>query len=105
MEPTNIAYAVSIAEGEAQYNAEVKNVLSNKYILAWILSRVAAEFRGLPIEVIVQCIEDEPLVSKVPVHPGRTNQSIVGRDTQDTVPHEGEVRFDILFHAVTPGQI
>ena len=40
--------------------------------------------------------------SEVYVHPGKTNESIIGRDTQDKVPGEGEVRFDILFHAIAP---
>ena len=104
MEETNIAHVVDITEDKARYDAEVKNVLSDKYILAWIISRVTVEFRGLPIETIVQCIEGEPIISKVYVAPGKTNESIVGRDTQDKVPREGEARFDILFHAITPAQ-
>ena len=99
---TNIAQVVDIAKEKARYDIEVKNVLSDKYILAWIISRVTEEFRGMSIQDIVQCIEGEPLVSKVYVAPGRTNDSIIGRDTQDKVPKEGEVRFDILFHAITP---
>ena len=102
MEVTNIAHVVDIANDKAQYDAEVKNVLSDKNILAWIMSRVTDEFHGMPIEDIVPCIEGEPLISKVYVAPGKTNESIVGRDTQDKVPNEGEARFDILFHAITP---
>ncbi len=102
MGTTHIAYAVDIAEEKAQFDTEIKNVLSNKYILAWIMSRTASEFSGMPIQDIVQCIEGEPLVSKVFVHPGKTNESIIGRDTQDKVPNEGEARFDILFHAIAP---
>ena len=98
---TNIAHVVDIAKEKARYDTEVKNVLSDKYILAWIMSRVTEEFRGMPVQDIVRCIEGEPIVSKVYVAPGKTNDSIIGRDTQDKVPDEGEVRFDILFHAVT----
>ena len=104
MEETNIAHVVDITEDKARYDTEVKNVLSDKYILAWIMSRVTVEFRELPIETIVQCIEGEPVISKVYVAPGKTNESIIGRDTQDKVPKEGEARFDILFHAVTPAK-
>ncbi|MBR4059857.1 MAG: hypothetical protein IKK03_08475 [Lachnospiraceae bacterium] len=43
---TNIAHVVDIAKEKAQYDTEVKNVLSDKYILAWIMSRVTEEFRG-----------------------------------------------------------
>ena len=102
MGTTHIAHAVDIAEEKAQFDTEIKNVLSNKYILAWIMSRTASEFSGMPIQDTVQCIEGEPLVSKVFVHPGKTNESIIGRDTQDKVPNEGEARFDILFHAIAP---
>ena len=101
---TNIAQVVNIAKEKARYDTEVKNVLSDKYILAWIISRVTEEFRGMSIQNIVQCIEGEPVVSKVYVAPGKTNDSIIGRDTQDKVPSEGEARFDILFHAFTPSK-
>lgn len=104
LETTNLAHAVDIAGEKAQLDTEVKNVLSDKYILAWILSRVAIEFRGMPIQTIVQCIEDEPLISRVYVNPGKTNESIIGRDTDDKVPKEGEARFDILFHVITPSK-
>lgn len=104
METTNLAHAVDIAGEKAQLDTEVKNVLSDKYILAWILSRVASEFRGMPIQTIVQCIEGEPLISRVYVNPGKTNESIIGRDTDDKVPKEGEARFDILFHVITPSK-
>lgn len=89
MDETNISHVVDITEDKAQYDTEVKNVLSDKNILAWILSRVTVEFHGLPIETIVQCIEGEPLIFKVYIAPGKTNESIVGRDTQDKVPKEG----------------
>ena len=101
---TNIAQVVNIAKEKARYDTEVKNVLSDKYILAWIISRVTEEFRGMSIQNIVQCIEGEPVVSKVYVAPGKTNDSIIGRDTQDKAPGEGEARFDILFHAVAPSK-
>lgn len=98
----NVAHVIDIAEEKARYDAEVKHVLSDKIILAWIISRTVAEFEGMTIAEIIPCIEGEPLVSKVYVAPGKTNGSIVGRDTQDKVPKEGEARFDILFHVSTP---
>ncbi len=102
MPETHIAQVIDIAKENAQYDTEVKNILSDKNILAWILSRVTEEFQGMSIEEIVQCIEGEPMVSKVYTAAGKFNESIIGRDTQDKVSGEGEVRFDILFHAVTP---
>ncbi len=99
---THITQMIDVAEEKAQYDTEVKNILSDKRILAWIMSRVTEEFRDMPIEEIVQCIEGEPIISQVQVSPGMTNDSIIGRDTQDKIPGEGEARFDILFHAITP---
>lgn len=64
------------ANDKARYDTEVKNVLSDKNILAWIMSRVTDEFRGMSIEDIIPCIEGEPLISKVYVAPGKTNERI-----------------------------
>ncbi len=66
---THIANAVDIAEEKSRYDTEVKNVLSDKTILAWIMSRTVTEFAGVPIEQIVHCIEGTPLVSEVYVAP------------------------------------
>ncbi len=99
---THIAQMVDIAKDKARYDTEVKNILSDKCILAWIMSRVTEEFQGMPIDEIVSCIEEDPLISSAKVSPGMTNDSIIGRDTQDKIPNEGEARFDILFHAITP---
>lgn len=56
LESTNIAHVLDNAEEMSQYDAaEIKNVLSNKYILAWIMSRTAPEFSGMSIPDIIQC--------------------------------------------------
>lgn len=61
MEEKNVAHVVDIAEEKARYDAEVKNVLSDKIILAWITSRTVEEFAGMTIEQIVFCIEGTPV--------------------------------------------
>ena len=59
---------------EAQYDAHVKRILSNRYVLAWILKHATEEFREVPIKQIAEeCIADDISVSKVKVMPGQTN--------------------------------
>ena len=103
-EPTHIADAVAIAKDKAEYDGPIKDILSDKSILAWISSCSVKELSGYSIDVIKNCIEGEPEVSSVPVAPGRTNEAIVGANTEDKVAHEGTVYFDIRFTLVTPNQ-
>ena len=45
-ENTFIADAVEIAKDKAEYDGAIKNILSDKSILAWITSRTVKELRG-----------------------------------------------------------
>ena len=103
-ENTFIADAVEIAKDKAEYDGAIKNILSDKSILAWITSRAVKELRGYPIDIIKECIEGEPKISKIPVAPGRTNEAITGDNTEDKVAYEGTVYFDIRFTVITPGE-
>lgn len=102
MTNTNIADAVDVANDKARYDAAVKRILSDKNILAWIMKGTMREFKDTMIEQIIACIEGIPEVSEVSIEPGRTNAAIIGDTTEDKVPNEGSVLFDIRFHAVTP---
>jgi len=96
-----------------QYDTQVKHVLSDKTILAWILKYTTSEFREYPIDLIKTCIEGEPEVGTHRVFPSLapeqvetseipTPEGITGIDTVDKVPGEGEVNYDIRFHVLTP---
>lgn len=100
----SLARDLSIASVKVQYDDNIKNILSNKVILAWILKSSTTEFYDLTIERIVECIEDEPEISAVRVNPGETNESekIVGSKNEDKVPMEGTVYYDIRFQAYVP---
>lgn len=99
---TYIANALDVAEGKEKYNAQVKKILSDKNILAWILKYTTKEFTVYSIEEIKESIEDTPEVSCVPVYPGRKKpEAITGMNTSNQIPNEGEVTYDILFHAFT----
>ena len=101
---TALAQALEIAGSKAKYDAEVKNILSDKIVLAWILKNTASEFTNETINSIIELIEDEPEIASVPVYPGKTNQSkkISGMSTDDKVPNEGEITYDIRFFVYTP---
>ena len=99
MNKTHMALAMEIADAKAKYDAEVKNILADKNILAWILKTCASEFKRLEIEEIINCIEGEPEISVVPVYPGKAPEKITGMSTEDKVPNEGFVTYDIRFYA------
>ncbi len=95
---------------EVQYDEHVKRILSNRYILAWILKYTTAEFEDLSIEQIAEtCIAEEISISKVQMMPGKTNTKkkkqngrIEGMNTEDKVPGEGAIYYDIRFSAYAP---
>jgi predicted transposase/invertase (TIGR01784 family) len=80
-------------------DAHCKNILSNKYVLAWILQGSLNEYADFEIPVIVnQLIEGDILVSKVPVDAENdSNQKIIGLNTEITDEKEGATRFDLYF--------
>lgn len=89
----------------SQYDTQCKRVLGNKNILAWILKYTCSEFAVLTIEEIVACIEGEPEIGLAKVNPGESNSDrITGDSTEDTVPEEGTVLYDIRFHVYLPGK-
>lgn len=100
---TSLSAAVSITDKNAEYNEYAKRILSEKIILAHILVQAVPEFEYMTPEEAVALIEGKPEVSGIPVNPGETNMPhIRGVDTNDTVPHEGTVTFDIRFDVNYP---
>lgn len=106
---------------EAQYDEHVKRILSNRYILAWILKSTMEEFGGISIRRIAEeCIGEDVVVSRVRVMPGQTNAGveneesdlarnkvpdrILGSNIEDKVPGEGAIFYDIRFSAYTLGK-
>ena len=87
-----------------RYDAEVKKILSDKTVLAWILKYTVEEFDGYPIEDIRERIEGEPEVGTHKVYPGHKPEAITGLVTEDKVPGEGVVTYDVRFFAITPSK-
>ena len=90
-------------DGKTQYDENVKRILADKMIIAKILKSVTNEFKDYDEETIISCIEDDIVVGKVPVDTGYTNSQVIGMNTESAIAHEGFRRFDVLFHAHTPG--
>lgn len=119
---TENTYISDVLEGndcKDRLDTEVKKVLSDKTVLAWILKYSTAEFERYSIEKIKTCIEGTPEVGTHPVNPqskrrtkkigrqpntkdNQVPEAITGSDTVDKVPGEGQITYDIRFYAITP---
>jgi len=82
---------IEIAADKAKYDTQVKKILSDKDILAWILKYCVAEMKACTISEIVDAIEGEPQISDEEVYPGKKHirEAITGLSTEDAVPGEG----------------
>lgn len=76
-----------------KYDEHAKRILSNKYILSYILQRVVDELQGMSIPEIISCIEGEVMVSQLPLMP----ENILGENQEDSVRREGTIYFDLRF--------
>lgn len=101
---SHLATVLEVEGHKARYDAEVKKILSDRTILAWILKYTVSEFENFTIEEIRASIEGEPEVSAVPVYPGRKpSEAVTGSAVEDAVPNEGKITYDIRFYVITPG--
>lgn len=91
-----------------QYDMQCKRVLKNKIILAWILKYAVREFSKLTLDEIVACIEAEPEIGAAKLNAVRADmgvqeeERITGIETEDSVPDEGSISYDIRFFARYP---
>ena len=109
---SKISKIIDTSKQEAQYDACVKRILSEKIILAWILKECVDEFKQYSIpQIMKECIEGEPKISTVAVDQDEldytedideTNMAIEGQNTEDNSIKEGKVYYDIRFYAVVP---
>lgn len=100
VEKTHLSHAVVAAQDAAAYDTNVKFLLADKQILARILKYTIKEFRDMDIQDIISCISNDIGVSSIPLEPGLTNMGRVkGDNTEDSVPGEGSIFYDIRFGA------
>ena len=101
---THISHVLEGNDYKDRYDAEVKKILSDKTILAWIMKYSMEEFADYTIEEARECIEGTPEVATVKVRPGHTPEAITGMPNEDKVPGEGEITYDIRFYVITRKQ-
>jgi hypothetical protein len=101
-EKTYLTHAIEIADMKAQYDGEAKKIVSDKGVLSWILKYTVEELQDCTLEEIRNAIEDVK-VAAVPLQPGRKIPEVItGMSTEDKVPNEGMVTYDVRFYVITP---
>lgn len=98
---TNLAQAVdATSDSGPAYDTNVKYLLADKQILSRILKYTVEEFRDLDIADIMDCIGDDIEIGTRPVDAGLSRLGRVkGTITEDNVPGEGIIYYDIRFSA------
>ncbi len=90
---TELEKSVISTKEYSEYDECAKRLLAHKGVLAHILVAVVTEFNGMNPEDVVQYIEGEPFISKIPIDPGLTNkikdEKIAGFNTESTEINEG----------------
>ena len=100
-ELSHLGYAITVADNKAEYDESVKELLADKQVLAWILKWTATEFSELHVDEIVPLIED-PLISRVPVEPGMSNDALIGTAVESKIRKEGVIYYDVRFAVASP---
>lgn len=98
---TNLAQAIEITNDSGPaYDTNIKFLLADKQILARILKYTIKEFMDMEISDIMNSIGDDIEIGTRPVDPGMSNLGQVKKsDTEDNVPGEGKIFYDIRFTA------
>ena len=101
---TYLAQTLHMAAGVETYDTLARALLADKQILAWILRYTVAEFRDMSMSDIAACIGEDIVVGDTPIDPGLTNLGRIRETcTEDNIPGEGTIFFDIRFSAY-PGK-
>lgn len=100
MADTNLAQAVEATHDSSSYDTNVKFLLADKQILSWILKYAVQEFKDMPIEDIMSSIGNDIEIGTKPLDAGLSNMGrINASSTEDNIPGEGKIFFDIRFTA------
>ncbi len=106
---TQLAKLIEASEDKIRYDTQVKKVLANEAILAWILKTCTEEFASCSLHEIRKCI-GVPEISRKAVHqnepdaPLDSDRQIESVGTEDGSLGEQTVFYDIRFHACAPGK-
>ncbi len=101
MAETHLSQAIiAISSSSAAYDTNIKHLLADKQVLARVLKYTLQEFRDMETETIISSIGADIEVGTRSLDPGLSN---LGRasltNTEDNVPGEGKIFFDIRFTA------
>ncbi len=101
MPQTNLAQAIEATnDAGSAYDTNVKFLLADRQILARILKYTISEFSDMEIPEIMGSIGDDIEIGMRPIEPGLSNLGQVKKsDTEDNVPGEGKIFYDIRFSA------
>ena len=95
-----LAQAVEATHGSSSYDTNVKFLLADKQILSRILKYAVQEFKDMPIEDIMTSIGEDIEIGTKPLDAGLSNMGrINASSTEDNIPGEGKIFFDIRFTA------
>lgn len=99
---TYLADAIGTAGDKAQFDEHAKKIIADKGVLSWIIKYTVEELKDYSLENIAASIEGIE-VAAIPVYPGMVKtEAIVGMPTEDAVPNEGKVTYDIRFYVLLP---
>ena len=102
---TYLATQMEVSADVSTMDAHVKNVLAIKPVLARIIQGTVSEVANYSPDEIEGMLEGDPQVDTVPVDPGLSNHpKIEGKANDESIPFEGEVRYDLLTHIRIPGE-
>lgn len=98
MSKTNLAVSIETTEDKIRrYNENVCSMLADPQVLSYILVNTMEEFSNWRIPDVINTISDIA-IRNVRVDPGYSNMGkLIGEQTVDSVPNEGEIRYDIRF--------
>ncbi|MDE5699146.1 MAG: hypothetical protein K2I96_17355 [Lachnospiraceae bacterium] len=100
MAETNLAQAVEAANDFSSYDTNIKLLLADKQILARILKYAVQEFKEMAVSDIMFSIGDDIDIGIKPLDAGLSNLGRINlSNTEDNVPGEGKIFFDIRFSA------
>ena len=101
MPETNLAQAIEATnDSGSAYDANIKYLLADKQILARILKYAVKDFFDMEIPDIIDNIGDDIDIGTRPVDPGLSNLGQIKKsDTEDNIPGEGKIFYDIRFTA------
>ena len=111
---TQLAKLIQVTNEKAKYDTQVKKLLANEAILAWILKTCTEEFASYSPNEIIKCIDGKPEISEKAVHSDEldaeeaaeltsSDKSVEGSNTEDASIKEHTVYYDVRVNASAPG--